>query len=267
MTAINIIKNTKYNDLFYQVQKTEINELFSKYNEEENFLFEESFLIPTRLDIDINLITSQLDSDVKGDSKSGIIIYEALKNLTPIAASNKCLWATLTHREFKKYTIKRWPLKNKEQDRGLINSHFFFDKDDRRAFRRNAISRLWWGTFLTVSPWEKDTKLLFLQSNDKYKFTKIMLGSQQLWFDVQERRWGCDVVYRTCFLEAYYRLIMSKMHEKCSLSPTDFSNELAKLFTASLVHDVGLVLRSEPEKIIENIFELSKILLNRSKTN
>ena len=60
---------------------------------------------------------------------------------------------------------------------------------------------------------------------------------------------------------------MSKMHEKCSLSPTDFSNELAKLFTASLVHDVGLVLRSEPEKIIENIFELSKILLNRSKTS
>ena len=116
MTAINIIKNTKYNDLFYQVQKTEINQLFSKYNEEDSFLFEESFLTHTRLDIDINLISIQLDSDVKGDSKSGIIIYEALKNLTPIAASNKCLWATLTHREFKKYTIERWPLKNKEQE-------------------------------------------------------------------------------------------------------------------------------------------------------
>ena len=193
--------------------------------------------------------------------------YEAFKNLTPIAASNKLLWATLTHKEFKKYTIKRWPLKKNEKDRGLINSHFFFDKDDRRAYRRNAISRLWWGTCLTVSPWEKDTSLLFLKSDDEYKFTKIMLGSQQLWFDIQERRWGCDVVYRTCFLEAFYRLIMSKMHERCSLSPTDFSNELAKLFTASLVHDVDLVLRKDPEKIIDYIFELSRILLNRAKTN
>ena len=129
---------------------------------------------------DIDLIKSQLDADKKFDAKSGIIIYEAFKNLTPIAASNKLLWATLTHKEFKKYTIKRWPLKKDEKDRGLINSHFFFDKDDRRAYRRNAISRLWWGTFLTVSPWEKDTNLSFLKSDDEYKFTKIMLGSQQL---------------------------------------------------------------------------------------
>ena len=173
----------------------------------------------------------------------------------------------VTHKEFKKYTIKRWPLKKNEKDRGLINSHFFFDKDDRRAYRRNAISRLWWGTFLTVSPWEKDTNLSFLKSDDEYKLTKIMLGSQQLWFDIQERRWGSDVIYRTCFLEAFYRLIMSKMHERCSLSPTDFSNELEKLFTASLVHDVDLVLRKDPEKIIDYIFELSRILLNRAKTN
>ena len=265
MVAISIITNKKYNDLLYQVQKADIKDLIDNYCEEDGFLFDEEFLTPTRLDIDIDSINSQLNADKKFDARSGIIIYKALKNLTPIAASNKCLWTTLTHREFKKYTIKRWPLKNNEKDRGLINSHFFFDKDDRRAYRRNAISRLWWGTFITVSPWEKDTSLSFLKSNDEYRFTKIMLSSQQLWFDVQERRWGCDVVYRTCFLEAYYRLLISKMHEKCSLSPTDFSNELAKLFTASLVHDVDLVLRKDPEKIIDNIFELNKILLNRSK--
>ena len=267
MVAISIITTKKYNDLLYKVQKTEVEDLNSIYGVEDSILFEENSLKKTPLDVDIDLIKSQLDADKKFDAKSGIIIYEAFKNLTPIAASNKLLWATLTHKEFKKYTIKRWPLKKNEKDRGLINSHFFFDKDDRRAYRRNAISRLWWGTFLTVSPWEKDTSLLFLKSDDEYKFTKIMLGSQQLWFDIQERRWGCDVVYRTCFLEAFYRLIMSKMHERCSLSPTDFSNELAKLFTASLVHDVDLVLRKDPEKIIDYIFELSRILLNRAKTN
>ncbi len=265
MVAISIIKNKKYNDLLYKLQKEEVSDLIDNYSNEEGFLFEEKFLEKTRLDIDIDSINKNLVVDKKFDFKSGIIIYEALKNLTPIAASNKCLWTTLTHREFKKYTVKRWPLKKNEKDRGLISSHFFFDKDDRRAYRRNAISRLWWGTFLTVSPWERDASLSFLKSDDKYRYTKIMLGSQQLWFDVQERRWGCDVLYRTCFLESFNRLIISKKHEKCSLSTTDFSSELAKLFTASLVHDVDLVLRKDPEEIIENICDLSNILLNKSK--
>ena len=90
-----------------------------------------------------------------------------------------------------------------------------------------------------------------------------MLSSQQLWFDVIERRWGCDQIYRICYLDAYDKLIKSNMHERCSLNETDFSNMLAKLFTAALVKDVGLVLRREPKEIIEYICELSKCLLKK----
>ena len=102
MVAISIITTKKYNDLLYKVQKSEVEDLNSLYGVEDSILFEENSLKKTPLDVDIDLIKSQLDADKKFDAKSGIIIYEAFKNLTPIAASNKLLWATLTHKEFKK---------------------------------------------------------------------------------------------------------------------------------------------------------------------
>ena len=121
MVAISIITTKKYNDLLYKVQKTEVEDLNSIYGVEDSILFEENSLKKTPLDVDIDLIKSQLDADKKFDAKSGIIIYEAFKNLTPIAASNKLLWATLTHKEFKKYTINMLKILNI-----VINMQVFF---------------------------------------------------------------------------------------------------------------------------------------------
>tara|TARA_Y100001968_G_scaffold218891_1_gene201568 strand:- start:278 stop:1078 length:801 start_codon:yes stop_codon:yes gene_type:complete len=266
MVLLNILTKDKYNELLYRVDQIAADELTLNYSEQDTFIFEDKSLIKTQLDIDIDDIKKKLIPTKKGDSKSAIIIYEAFKNLTPISASNKYLWTTLCHREFNSYTKQRWPItKNNEKlDKSLITSHYFFMKGgDRRAYRRNSISRLWWASYLTINPWDNNDKLSFLKSEDEYKYTKIMLSSQQLWFDVLERRWGCDQIYRICYLEAYDKLITSKMHERCSLSETNFSNRLARLFTATLLQDVGLVLRKEPKEIIEYVFELSRFLLKK----
>ena len=69
MVAISIIKNKKYNDLLYKVQKEEVSDLIDNYSNEESFLFEEKFLEKTRLDVDIDSINKNLVVDKKFDFK------------------------------------------------------------------------------------------------------------------------------------------------------------------------------------------------------
>ena len=89
----------------------------------------------------------------------------------------------------------------------------------------------------------------------------MMLYLQQIWFDVQERKWGCDLIYRICFIETFFRL--KNRSKEFNLSETSLSNAIAKLFTAKLVGDVALVARTDPKGLIEEIMDLSKILIKK----
>ena len=43
MVAISIIKNKKYNDLLYKLQKEKVSDLIDNYSNAESFLFEDIF--------------------------------------------------------------------------------------------------------------------------------------------------------------------------------------------------------------------------------
>tara|TARA_Y100000589_G_C27142101_1_gene625194 strand:- start:203 stop:985 length:783 start_codon:yes stop_codon:yes gene_type:complete len=258
MTRIKIIKKKVFDNLEYRVKACiDENQLREIYGSNSNFEFKDDQLVNTPLDFDLQEIRKNLIPQPSSDSDNAILIYEALKNLTPIAASNQCLWATLTHQHFFEYVQQRWPLG--KSPKSIILSHWFFSGSDRPAYRRNAISGLWWAGHLTYSPWEKDPNLKFLESEDPYKYTKMMLYLQQIWFDVQERKWGCDLIYRICFIETFFRL--KNRRKEFDLSETGLSNAIAKLFTAKLVGDVALVARTDPKGLIEEIMELSQILI------
>tara|TARA_B100000161_G_scaffold260974_1_gene228655 strand:- start:136 stop:918 length:783 start_codon:yes stop_codon:yes gene_type:complete len=260
MTRIKMIKKKVFENLEYRVKACrEENQLREIYGSNSNFEFKDDQLVNTPLEFDLQEIRKKLIPQPSSDADNAILIYEALKNLTPIAASNQCLWVTLTHQHFFEYVQQRWSLG--KSPKNIILSHWFFSGSDRPAYRRNAISGLWWAGHLTYSPWDKDPSLKFLESDDPYKYTKMMLYLQQIWFDVQERKWGCDLIYRICFIETFFRL--KNRRKEFNLSETALSNAIAKLFTAKLVGDVALVARTDPKGLIEEIMDLSKILIKK----
>ena len=252
MENLKVIRTSKQESLTREVElfKDE-KQLAQNYINSEGFIFEEADLIPTNLKLDIEEINSKLNP--KSDSESSIIIYESLKNLNLINASDKRLWTTLCHKQFMKYVQDRWPLK--DTPRSIILSRWLFNGTDRTAFTRNAISRLWWAGHLTAEPWKKEPSLEFLKNDDPYKYTRIMTDVAQLWFDITEREWGGNLIYRICFLETFDRISKSK-----NISATFLSRELSKIFTGVLVADVVLVAHKEPQALIEYVEELTSYL-------
>ena len=144
-----------------------------------------------------------------------------------------------------------------DQDKALnnIHQHWLFKFSDRTAFTRNAISRLWWAAYLTYSPWEKEESLqVFQDVGNPFKYTKIMTSLSQLWFDVTEREWGGNLIYRICFLETYNRIINTRdIKDK-----TGLSNELAKWFTGVLVPDIIIASKKDPLSLVEYVEELTE---------
>jgi len=139
------------------------------------------------------------DSASESDANNAVLVHRYLPDLTPMMAADERLWAALTHREFWTYCSARWPKASKRQ---YVVEHWFLAGRGLAALRRNAISRLWWAAHLTCAPWEADPDLKFLQKADRYFYTRVLLASQQVSFDILERSYGSDHRLRTCFLDA-----------------------------------------------------------------
>jgi len=76
------------------------------------------------------------------------ILYSSLRGLSPLQATNKYMWACLTHTMYKDYVTHRWMDETLSDERKAtrIERVFFFTKRETqsRAIEINAISRLWW---------------------------------------------------------------------------------------------------------------------------
>lgn len=119
-----------------------------------SFFEGEGFLHPTTIPMADDLVLhmpKDKDKDKnKGkdentmDAENCVLVYEALKNLTPQQATDERVWAYLTHFQFWEYVQKRWPLpKDPEKAKRSVLAHYFIS-GSRGFFRDNAISRLWW---------------------------------------------------------------------------------------------------------------------------
>lgn len=81
----------------------------------------------------------------KLDAENSIVVYDALKGMTPALAMDERIWTRLSHIEGLDYSRARWlPKTNSDEafDKG-IRKHFFA-KGVLGARDDNAISRLWW---------------------------------------------------------------------------------------------------------------------------
>lgn len=142
-----------------------------------------------------------LEPTVEADVDNAIKLYDFLQNLDKTQASDKRLWIYLSHVTFREYTMQRWPLRvtkedltnNQEARRKAVNyiSERWFLSGNARSLRRHSIARLWWASYLTVSPWEKDPDYFkSLENSDKYVYTRTLFSNQDIVQQILERKLG-----------------------------------------------------------------------------
>jgi hypothetical protein len=93
---------------------------------------------------------------VEDKTKEDIInvknLYERLKGLSPLQATNKYLWTCLSHTIYKDYVVHRWldydkylVLEDQKKENRIKRT--FFTSGDKRSLEAHAIARLWWYGF------------------------------------------------------------------------------------------------------------------------
>ncbi len=97
----------------------------------------------------------ELDYDVdynKSDRKNVEIIYEALKDLNPVHASDERLWAGVLFGQLWKFVkYRRAEELNSGEELKILNS-FLFMRGRKRSCFINCLSRLWWTGYLLYDP-------------------------------------------------------------------------------------------------------------------
>ena len=91
-------------------------------------------------------LTSNDKRPYETDAANALVVYEALRKLTPHQASIERMWVYLCHFDCPSYVSERW-LRRDIQDEELavreVRNHFFAT-GSRGLIRDNGISRLWW---------------------------------------------------------------------------------------------------------------------------
>ena len=95
-------------------------------------------------------LADRLVTDVKQpsgtDAENALIVYKALRELSPHQASIERMWVHLCHCDCPKYVASRWLNRRpKEEDDAVreVQNHFFAT-GNRALIRDNGVSRLWW---------------------------------------------------------------------------------------------------------------------------
>lgn len=118
-----------------------------------------SFETDIELDLDVEAVTEILDYN--GHNKSPAqrastdlnfskLLFNSIPNLTPSLARDTRLWTFLSHTVFFQYVKNRFPLPPNDDEEALkkIKQHYFCQDERRGLERNNAVSRLWWMSFV-----------------------------------------------------------------------------------------------------------------------
>jgi uncharacterized protein DUF6339 len=145
------------------------------------------------------LVTGNRNISVE-DSENAIKLHKYLPTLTEVQASDKRLWAYLTHVDFKDYCLHRWEYgmdweellssKKREDEKAAAIRHFqshWFTGSSARNLRRNALARLWWPAHLTYAPWKRAGNSVIPELEDPYAYTRLLFTSQDIYLQILER--------------------------------------------------------------------------------
>jgi hypothetical protein len=133
------------------------------------------------------------DNDHLRDVENVKLLYQALKGLSPVQASDPRFWTYLTHVTFWPYMRQRWTVEEKpdEQRINYVASHYFLKTGSSRSLIRNGIANLWWYGYLTYD----ENRL------NPYELTEILLKKLDIARNILERNLGRNKTLLQSFLE------------------------------------------------------------------
>lgn len=140
------IDDLKMNFSIYKTHFTdETNEWFMGRFREKDWIHESRIQCPElelSYDVDYN----------KSDRKNVEIVYEALRDLSPVNASDERLWAGVLFGQLWKFVRYRRAVElSSGNEREILNS-FLFMRGIKRSCFINCLSRLWWAGYLLYDP-------------------------------------------------------------------------------------------------------------------
>ncbi|MDC0176167.1 DUF6339 family protein [Planctomycetaceae bacterium] len=191
------------------------------------------------------------------DATNAIELYQSLqpldgdrrRPLTTVEASDRRLWAYMTHGPYLDYCRERFPKRHEDSDKymGYIRDHWFFR---RGRLRRNAVSRLWWAAHLTVCPWKADPELEFLTTEDQFYYTRILTKVQDIYQGIVERDFGRSLKVRILILD-----VLDRFQDR-GVSLTDLCLEIFKRVNIISKHrDLGSIPAESLLPLIEELAE------------
>ena len=153
----------------------------------EPALKESNFSIPDNLDLDGTLRGGQEVVNVRK-------FHGALKKLPHSIACDCRLWAGLTIGHFWQFTKNRWDF-DKGVSASKVRDHFLFMGQSKKAYTRNALSRLWWIGDLT---YDEDR-------SDSYEITAFTMKDSDYVVNLLERSFSSNRLIFREFVEAVER--------------------------------------------------------------
>ena len=135
------------------------------------------FEVESKIDFDPDVELINPDGQTQesnNDLKNCSLIKIALPELKDIDATDERLWVTLALRDYKSYSMNRWPYQpNVENATHRVNH--WFASTVRNRMRDNAIGRLWWYQRLShrISPENYDEILKNLFFNSDYRSSML----------------------------------------------------------------------------------------------
>ena len=105
------------------------------------------------------------------DAENALVVYEALRDLTPHQAADERLWTYLCHKDCANYVAKRWLYNASEKNLiQRVKTHFFVS-GGRGLLRDNGMSRLWWLGYIAerTAPTERSLFLEIIMSRQDIK--------------------------------------------------------------------------------------------------
>ncbi len=185
-------------------------------DEEHPLITVEKVRYQTKIQIETLRDRLLIKKQSENDAKNALAVFETLRVLTPVQATDERLWVYLCHTECRNYVAHRWlskekPIDKKGQQREI--THFFIPSSSkqRNLFRHNAVSRLWWMGYIAdqIFPDEPDQFLeilLFRQDIANQVLTRSFTQNKRILrsiFEILKKDWhdGKGLLNRDVFRE------------------------------------------------------------------
>lgn len=218
-------------------------ELRTRYSREEPWIHElpdaGSGIRESQIEVlELPELICETKARTETDAANAITLYEHLKTLSPVQASDERLWACLSHTRYWRYMCVRWP-RGDEDSFNSLEERWFFKGSSMERLARHGIARLWWGAYATVLP----------DNSDPYRLTRVLFRNSEIQFGYMERLFGknrCVLHTALAFIERN----ASRITRRQSLS--DWARG-----TGKLINRVGGVLQldalapTDVEEILE----------------